>query len=173
MGARALLDDLHTAGLTITADGDRLVIWPASKLTDDMRTALRAAKSELLAELGARPAKADPAALPTSPVRRWRLSQADADRCHAGGWDDAEIVAFTARHVRLLAHGLTNGHADDLAERLTLRDRDGDDRLICTDCRHYRAGRCGNHRPAGLNGPEVGRDLATMLQRCPGFQTTR
>ena len=41
MGARELLADLAGAGLSVIADGDRLVIRPASKLTDDMRAALR------------------------------------------------------------------------------------------------------------------------------------
>ena len=51
MGARDLLSSLAGAGLSVTAEAGRLVIWPASKLTDDMREALRAAKPELLALL--------------------------------------------------------------------------------------------------------------------------
>ena len=49
MGARDLLSSLAGAGLSVTAEAGRLVIWPASKLTDDMREALRAAKPQLLA----------------------------------------------------------------------------------------------------------------------------
>ena len=59
------------------------------------------------------------------------------------------------------------------AERLTLRDRQHDDRRLCMEC-NYLAGfvlggwRCGSHRAA-----QVGRDLpavlVTMAQRCPGF----
>jgi hypothetical protein len=48
MGARELLDELAGAGFTVAADGDKLVIRPASKLTDDQRAAVRAAKSDLL-----------------------------------------------------------------------------------------------------------------------------
>lgn len=51
MGARELLDDLARDGFSIAADGDRLLIRPASKLTDDRRNALRAAKPELVAIL--------------------------------------------------------------------------------------------------------------------------
>ena len=51
MGARNLLADLTAAGLSVTAEGDRLVIRPASKLTDPMRAALRDAKPELIALL--------------------------------------------------------------------------------------------------------------------------
>ncbi len=45
-----------------------------------------------------------------------------------------------------------------------------DVRVTCHACAHYRPGRCGNHRRAGLHAPDIGRDLATLLQRCPGFQ---
>ena len=51
MGARDLLADAAEAGLTIAADGDHLVISPASRLTQTMRDALRQAKPELLALL--------------------------------------------------------------------------------------------------------------------------
>lgn len=51
MGAADLLQHLRTTGFSITADGDRLVIRPASKLTDDMRKALREQKPKLLALL--------------------------------------------------------------------------------------------------------------------------
>lgn len=159
MGARELLGELAGAGLTIRADGDQLVIKPVSKLTDDMRAALRAAKPELMVLLTS-----------AAPVRRFRLSKADADRCHEGGWNDAEIATFTARHVRLLAHGLTDGDANDLAERLTLRDRDRDDdeRRLCVECAHYRGGRCRQSARSGV-GPEVGA-LALVLQNCPAFE---
>lgn len=62
--------------------------------------------------------------------------------------------------------------ADDLAERLHLRDVRGDDRRLCVECIHLAgrpgAWRCSIHRAAG-----VGRDLptawVTLPQRCPGF----
>ena len=91
----------------------------------------------------------------------------------AVAWTDADIACFVDRRARLLRWGWGEGEAEKLAERLVRRDREGDDRVSCTDCRHYRPGRCGNHAPAGLRAPDVGRDLAVMLQRCPGFQTTR
>ena len=98
----------------------------------------------------------------------YRLTNEDADRCHAPCWDDAEIAVFTARAERFALLGLAD--ADDLAERLTLRDREDDERVSCTDCRHYRPGRCGNHRRAGLQSPDVGRDWVALLHRCPGFK---
>ena len=89
MGTRDLLEDLAGAGLSVTAEGGRLVIRPASKLTDPMRAALRDAKPELIALL------AGQAMTPAPPCNRpYRLASADADLCHAGGWDDAEITRF-------------------------------------------------------------------------------
>ena len=72
-----------------------------------------------------------------------------------------------------MRRGIDATDADDLAERLTLRDRDADDRVICVECSHYRPGRCGNHRSALMTTADIGRDLAAMLQRCPGFEAAR
>jgi len=157
MGARELLHNLADAGLSVTADGDRLVIRPASKLTDDMRTALRQAKPELLALLA-------------HPNRPHKLTPAEADAAHAELWDDAACARFVARVALFLRRGLNATDADDLAERLHLRDVMADDRVICAECTHYRPGRCGNHRQAGLQSADVGRELAVRLQRCPAFE---
>ena len=53
MGARELLHELAGAGFSVTAEADRLVIRPWSKLTDELRAALRASKPEVLALLAA------------------------------------------------------------------------------------------------------------------------
>ena len=87
----------------------------------------------------------------------------------AVAWTDADIVHFLDRRARLLRWGWPEPDAEKLAERLVIRDREADPRVSCTDCRYYRPGRCGNHRRAGLRAPDVGRDLAATLQRCPGF----
>lgn len=161
MGAADLLLRARTAGFVLNVADGKLLVTPASKLTDDMRTALRAAKPELLVLLSA------PDAEPRQ--RAYRLSAAEADRCHAEPWDDAAIARFVARVVLFLRRGFDATDADDLAERLHLRDVQGDDLACCTDCRHYRPGCCGNHERAGLLSADVGRDLAAILQRCPGF----
>lgn len=101
--------------------------------------------------------------------RPYRLTPAEGDAAHAQPWDDATIARFVARVGLMMRRGFDATDADDLAERLHLRDVQGDERVSCIECHHYRPGRCGNHRRAGLNSAEVGRDLATLLQRCPGF----
>lgn len=91
----------------------------------------------------------------------------------AVAWTDGDIARFLDRRARLLRWGWPESEAEDLADRLVRRDRELDERVSCTDCQHYRPGRCGNHRRAGLHAPDVGRDLAGTLQRCPGFETAR
>ena len=117
------------------------------------------------------PLRHAPSAAP--PARPYRLTRADADRCHASGWNDAEIAAFTTRVTLFMRRGVSATDADDLAERLTLRDRDGVAQRMCIECAHHRPGRCGNHRSAGLHTADVGRALATTLQRCSGFHPER
>lgn len=95
----------------------------------------------------------------------------DSQALAAVAWTDADVSRFIARRDRLMRWGWRETDAETLAERLTIRDRDGDGRASCTECRHYRPGRCSNHQRAGLWSPEVGRDLAAVLQRCPGFVT--
>ena len=53
MTPRALLADLRTSGFTIEPDGDTLIVSPASRLSDDLREAIRQAKPDLMALLWA------------------------------------------------------------------------------------------------------------------------
>ena len=151
MGARKLLSDLAGAGLSVTADGERLVIRPASKLTDPMRAVLRDAKPELLALLRGVAGATEDRALPSI------------------GWTDADIARFLDRRARLMRWGWAEPEAEALADRLVRRDREQDERVSCTDCKHYRPGRCDNHQRAGLTVADVGRDWAALLQHCPAW----
>lgn len=56
---------------------------------------------------------------------------------------------------------------------LAVLDRAADPRVTCIECSYYGAGRCANHRAAGLFTADVGPALAELLQRCPGFETVR
>ena len=91
----------------------------------------------------------------------------DATELHDPTWTDADIARFNDRRARLLSWGWPEPEAEALAERLERRDAD-DDRRTCVECSHFRR-RCGNHRRAGQLTPELGRDLAALPQRCPGF----
>ena len=92
--------------------------------------------------------------------RPYRLTQAQGDAAHAQAWDDASIARFQARLLRLLRLGIASDDADDLAERLHLRDVEADDRRSCAECLHARpAWRC-------AKGDVF---LLAQLQRCPQF----
>ena len=102
--------------------------------------------------------------MPTAAADRpHRLTSDEADRC------DAEIAAFTARTERFALLGRAD--ADDLAERLKLRDRDGDDRRLCLECTWLGdTDRC----LAAATGRIPGADrrlepVQTILQRCGAF----
>jgi hypothetical protein len=62
MTAADLLTALRNRGLTVSADGDALVVQPRELLTDELRAAIRAHKRDLLAEL---------------PRYRWLILEAD------------------------------------------------------------------------------------------------
>jgi hypothetical protein len=49
--ARVLLADLATTGLTVTVDGDRLLVAPRSALTPELAARIKLLKPDLLAEL--------------------------------------------------------------------------------------------------------------------------
>jgi len=83
------------------------------------------------------------------------LTAEQGDRCHTPSWTDAEVETYLERRDRLMRGGYTEVEAEHLAEWLTLRDREGDDRRLCAECRYGRARRC----PGGEPLPDV-------LQRC-------
>ncbi len=167
MGAPELLYQLRGAGfvLTLTPAGG-LHVAPRGALTDHHRAAIRTKRDALVLALQAE-------AEPTLPPRRSGnplLTPEQRDDCHAGGWDDAEIDTFTAREARFTRIGPV-ADAEHLAEHLTLRDRQHDDRRLCLECVALADnGRC--HVAARGRLPGVSRRLEpmqTILQRCEGF----
>lgn len=74
-----------------------------------------------------------------------------------------EETRHARRKGRALGLGLGAARADRLVGRLMQRDRDGDDRRLCVECRHARVNEC-DAKDAYL--PDV-------LQRCPGFVAAR
>jgi hypothetical protein len=93
-----------------------------------------------------------------------QLSQGVAPGC-------ASADHHVARLARLIRWGWPQPEAERVAARLARPDGEaGDDRRMCVACQHYRPHRCANHRHAGLVTAEVSRALATLPQRCPGFE---
>jgi hypothetical protein len=88
---------------------------------------------------------------------------------HSAAMNGAEIDTFTARLARFTDRGLSLSDAEALADKLVIRDRDGDDRRTCLECANLSRRCCGQWRQAGIGGPVVAGDLVAVLQRCAGF----
>jgi len=145
VGACDLLQHLEAQGFRLSADGDKVIVRPAGRLTDDIRNAIRCERTAILAALAKRQGT-------------------------EAAWADAEVTSLSERKSRLMRWGWSEFDAEVLAARPVSRARDIDQLVRCIDCMHYRPGRCSNFRRADLSGDEVGRELASLPQRCTGFQ---
>ena len=80
----------------------------------------------------------------------------------------AEIDAFTARLSRFTGQGLIVALTESLADKLVIRDREGDDRRLCLECPRLTgyAGswRCGKWKQTG--DVRLASDEVTTLRRC-------
>ncbi len=98
------------------------------------------------------------------------LGSDETDSCFVPCWDDAEISLFIARMECLTLLGRAD--ANDLAQRLIRRDREGDDRHLCLECAWLDGrGRCLAAAAGCISG--AGRQLepvTTILQRCDAFE---
>ena len=116
-------------------------------------------------------------ALPHAPgatARPFLLPREQADTCHAQPWTDDEASAFVRRRTAFLGRGLSEVDADDLAERLQLRDLDLDERRLCLECRHLEGPVscewvCQSATCAGIP-PALPTEFVMQLQRCPAFR---
>jgi len=84
-----------------------------------------------------------------------------------------ELEKFIERLARFKHLGLNLDVAENLADRLLLRDRDKDDRSICLECAHLKTGwRCLNLSNSGVFHQKLDQKLPAsfviQLQRCPG-----
>lgn len=196
MGAPDLLQWFCRDGfeLTLLPSGG-LAVSPASKLTDAHRNALREHKEEIVKAL------VEPSKLPGNAFDREAFEERAAIMEHDGGmsrtdaeahatacmvsdvdrhcWphteamNTAEIDTFNGRLHLFTRHGLDFTKAETLADSLIKRDRDGDDRRLCLECRHLQHGiglwGCNHWRRAGLAVSGVPAEVVTLLQRCEGF----
>ena len=97
---------------------------------------------------------------------------------HGAAMNTAEIDAFAARLARFTDKGLNLPDAEALADKLVVRDREGDDRQQCLECVHLSgfgptSWRCGNWQAAGIairpHHTQLPADLVLQLQRCGGI----
>lgn len=102
-------------------------------------------------------------------------AESDPDRwCwpHSSAMNTGEIDRMVSRVELFVNRGLNLIDATLLADKLVIRDRDGDDRRLCLECSNLSGGtgkRCGAWRRAGLVGPGVPAGWPEVAQRCPAF----
>lgn len=72
------------------------------------------------------------------------------------------------RAARLMRWGWPPGQAQALAARIAARKAD-DARRRCVQCAHFKPWRCDAYKSAGLQSPDVGRDLSSLPQHCPAW----
>lgn len=100
-------------------------------------------------------------------ARPRRLTKHEADAAHAEPWSEPVIAGFTARVQSLARRGLGQEDAEHVAERLYLRDLEGDARRCCWECSHMGpAGRC-LARQRGR--PTIFAAAPDELNGCPSF----
>lgn len=85
-----------------------------------------------------------------------------------------EIGIFSIRLEHLRSLGLDLDSAEKFADRLVIRDRDMDDRIVCFECCHLRNGwHCMNLQNADVSvqntNTKLPSDFVHQLQRCSGF----
>ena len=120
-------------------------------------------------------------AVATAPNPAANDPEPDPDRwCwpHSTAMNGREINTFKARLSSFIGRGLDVAHAETLADKLVIRDREQDDRHACPECLHlggYGAAswRCGNWAAAGVairaRDAQLPDALVNLMQRCDGF----
>lgn len=92
---------------------------------------------------------------------------------HGVAANPLELERMAKRLALLAARGLSIDAAERMADALMNRDRDGDTRRVCLECRQLVQGDtlqfCSAHARADLPSRTLARGLPVMLQRCPGF----
>jgi hypothetical protein len=116
---------------------------------------------------------------PAAPPLRGRPhmpTHVEADAAHANRWTTEQIIALEARRdaIRRLGFNADNAdNAEDLAERLHLRDMTADHHITCMECSHLAGAvarwRCSNHAAAGV-GRDLPAELVTTGQACSVFE---
>jgi hypothetical protein len=77
-------------------------------------------------------------------------------------WTETELSTFSRRFKIFMKEGLNEEEAEELAEKMLIRDFEGDDRRICFECTKYLPAKvsCAVYRK---------RPIRFTLQRCEFF----
>lgn len=105
------------------------------------------------------------------------MTPAEINLAMPRAWGDREISRFQFRAGLFERRGLPVDRAEHLADRLALRDLQGDDRRVCMECEHLQAdhpqyGRGCFAAKQGWLGAGIPKSLNPLLdtlQRCERF----
>ena len=98
--ACALLTQLVDAGLTVSRDGDQLIVTPRDRLTDELRASIRKRKVELLAAINPT-IQPDLNARVRKMAKRWGYTADELQEALAGAQSDPQgWMAWTERDER-------------------------------------------------------------------------
>lgn len=158
MGLKSLLERLHAAGPDTPATPEKNAVY----------------QQECSIHAGCTPDTPDTppfrvsetAAVPGPAHDRWCWPFSSA-------MNGPELGRFTARLARFTDNGLPLADAEALAEKLVIRDREGDDRRLCLECANLCSRRCSAWRRAAVGGPALPTALLALPQRCAAFDAGR
>lgn len=168
MQPKELIERLEAAGLqvSLTAE-DGLFVKPVSGLTDELRQAIRGNKSPLVVYLKSAAANDDP------------TPKLCDDQGDDGSWQripeptDGEDCGRNLRVELFVRRGMALAGARSMAIKLSTRDAEYDDRVVCWECAHLSTRgrpRCRNAQVADVAPEQLAPELLSMLQRCRGFR---
>lgn len=90
---------------------------------------------------------------------------------HTEAANTAEMSAMSTRLATFARIGLPVDQAEKLADKLLIRDREGDDRHACLECGHLSGRwRCAAFRQRGATAPGLPADYVQMLTRCNAWR---
>lgn len=92
-----------------------------------------------------------------------KMERANVGLAHTA-YTEQETALYAARLQSFQGKGIADDAASTLANRLTQRDRQGDDRRSCAECDGFYAGRCKRHLSP------IGESTIQTLHRCKGFR---
>lgn len=168
MQPKELIAKLEAAGLqvSLTAE-DALFVKPVSGITQELRQTIRANKSPLVVYLKSEAANDD------TPPKRCN------DQDGNGSWQrmpdpaEGEDVGRNLRVELFVRRGMALAGARSMAIKLSTRDAEYDDRVVCWECSHLSTRgrpRCRNAQVADVAPEQLAPELLSMLQRCYGFR---
>lgn len=164
--ASDLLSTFTAAGMTLSLTAENgLKVTPAKALTNELRETIKANKAMLVDYLQ-RMAANDAVAAPLADPDRWCWP-------HSAAMNGQEIDTFTARLARFTDKGASLEEAERLADKLVIRDREGDDRRLCLECVYLQSTgrwRCCSSTAADVAREVLASELVRALQRCCGFR---